>query len=129
LRPASLRRAGILTKEAANEYPRAIYIPGHNARFGKLAAEPGSAFVAYTGAYFIGFLGRPIGAAIGVAVEKVLCVREDRVVGRDNCVSWSTRSLQIPAQRHRRHYIKATVCVHEYPDGRLAIFDGPRQAA
>jgi hypothetical protein len=22
--------------------------------------------------------------------------------------------------------VKAVVCVHEYPDGRLAIFDGPR---
>jgi len=34
-------------------------------------------------------------------------------------------SLQIPPQRHRHHYVKATVRVHDYPDGRLAIFDGP----
>ena len=108
--PPLLHRAGTLTKEAANVYLRDTYLPEHNARFGKPAAEPGSAFVAHT----------------GVALEEVLCVREDRVVGRDNCVSWSSRSLQIPAQRHRRHYVKATVCLHEYPDGRLAIFDGPR---
>jgi diaminopimelate decarboxylase len=99
-----------MTKEAANDYLRDRYIPEHNARFGKPAAEPGSAFVAST----------------GVMLEDVLCVREDRVVGRDNCVSWSSRPLQIPEQRHRRHYVKATVCVHEYPDGRLAVFDGPR---
>jgi hypothetical protein len=47
-------------------------------------------------------------------------------VGRDNCVSWSGLSLQIPAQLHRRHYVKATVRVHEYPDRLLAVFDGPR---
>src|SRR5450755_4625616 len=59
-------------------------------------------------------------------IEDVLCVQEDRVVGADNCVSWHRRSLQIPPQRHRNHYVRATVRVHEYPDGRLAIFDGPR---
>ena len=74
------------------------------------AAEPGTAFVAY--------VGRPL--------EDVLCVQEDRVVGADNCVSWHRRSLQIPPQRHRQHYVRATVRVHQYPDGQLAIFDGPR---
>jgi hypothetical protein len=70
--PPLLRRAGILTKEAANAYLRDQYIPEHNARFGKPAAEPGSTFVTYT----------------GVALEDVLCIREDRVVGRGSCVSW-----------------------------------------
>ena len=28
--------------------------------------------------------------------------------------------------RHRQHHVKAIVRVHEYPDGRLALFDGPR---
>ncbi len=45
--------------------------------------------------------------------------------GRDNCVIWKGIALQIPPQRHRHHYVKASVRVHEYPDGRLAIFDGP----
>ena len=45
-----------------------------------------------------------------VALDEVLCVQEDRQVGRDNYVSWSGRSLQIPEQRHRRHYVKAVVC-------------------
>ncbi len=35
-------------------------------------------------------------------------------------------SLQIPAGRHRHHYVKAKVSVHEYPDGDLAVFHGPR---
>jgi hypothetical protein len=59
-------------------------------------------------------------------LEDVLCVQLDRQVGRDNCVVWGGRSLQIPAQRHRHHYVRAIVRLHEYPDGRLAIFDGPR---
>jgi len=54
-----------------------------------------------------------------VSIEDVLCVEEDRVVGADNCVSWHRRSLQIPPQRHRRHYVRASVRVHQYPDGGL----------
>ena len=111
--PPELRRAGMLTMEAANVYLRETYIPAHNARFGRPAEEPGTAFVSQA----------------GIALEEILCVQEDRQVNRDNCVSWSGLSLQIPAQRHRRHYVKATVTVHEYPDGRLAVFDGPRRLA
>ena len=109
--PPELRRAGAGTLEAGNRYLRERFVPAYNARFGKPAAEEGTAFVAYAG---------------GVSLRDVLSVQEDRVVGRDNCVAWAGRSLQIPAQRHRRHYVRATVRVHEYPDGTLAIFDGPR---
>jgi hypothetical protein len=34
--------------------------------------------------------------------------------------------LQIPEDRHRHHYVKARVRVHQYPDGHLAVFHGPR---
>jgi hypothetical protein len=39
---------------------------------------------------------------VGRAIEDVLCVQEDRVVGADNCVSYKRRSLQIPPQRNRQ---------------------------
>jgi len=107
--PPELRLAGIATVEAANRYLKEEFVPDYNARFAVLAAEEGSAF--------IGYAGRPL--------EEVLCVQENRQVGRDNCVPWNRLSLQIPPQRHRHHYVKATVRVHQYPDGRLAIFDGP----
>ena len=81
-----------------------------NARFGVPAAEAGTAFVGYA----------------GPDLADTLCVQEDRQVGRDNCVSWHGRSLQIPQQAHRHHYVRATVRVHEQPSGQLAIFDGPR---
>ena len=61
-----------------------------------------------------------------VRVRDILCVHEDRVVGNDNTVRYRNRVLQIPQDRHRHHYVKARVRVHEYPDGGLAIFHGPR---
>ena len=108
--PQELRLAKIRTIAGGNRYLKERFIADYNARFAVPAAEPGSAFMPY--------VGRPI--------EDVLCVQEDRVVGADNCVSYNRRSLQIPRQRHRQHYVRATVRVHQYPDGSLAIFDGPR---
>ena len=62
-------------------------------------------------------------------LDDILCVQEERVVGNDNTVRYAGCVLQIPEQRHRRHFVKASVRVHEYPDGRLAIFHGPRRLA
>ena len=56
----------------------------------------------------------------------ILSLQEERVVAGDNTVRYKNRSLQIPADRHRHHYVKARVRVHEYPDGHLAVFHGPR---
>jgi hypothetical protein len=108
--PQELRLARIKTVAAANRYLKERFVPDYNARFAVAAAEPGTAFIPY--------VGRPI--------TDILCIQEERVVGADNCVTWRRRSLQIPPQRHRPHYVRATVRVHEYPDSRLAIFDGPR---
>jgi len=107
--PPELRLAEIATVQAANCFLREQFVPDYNARFAVPAAEQGSAFIAYA--------GRPL--------EDILCIQESRQVGRDNCVIWKGLSLQIPPQRHRHHYVKATVRVHQYPDGQLAIFDGP----
>jgi hypothetical protein len=52
--------------------------------------------------------------------------KEERVVANDNTVRYQGRSLQIPPDAHRYHYVKVTVRVHEYPDGTLAVFHGPR---
>jgi hypothetical protein len=111
--PPELRVAGIKTIAAANRYLRERFVPDYNARFAVAAAEPGTAFVPY--------VGRPL--------SEILCVQDDRQVGRDNCVAWRRLSMQIPPQVHRHHYVKATVRVHEYPDGSLAVFDGPRRLA
>ena len=110
--PPLLRQEGLTSIEAANQWLATVYIPHHNARFAVAAAEEGTAFVPFVG-----------------ALDDILCVQEARVVGNDNTVRYEGRVLQIPEQRHRRHFVKATVRVHEYPDGRLAIFHGPRRLA
>ena len=90
-----------------------VYLREHNARFAVPADEPAAAFVAGPEA-----LGRD-----------VLCLQEERRVGNDNCVRWCGRSLQIPPTPLRPHLGRATVRVHDYPDGTLAIFKGPQRLA
>jgi hypothetical protein len=110
--PQELRVAGITTMEAADRFLENVYLPRHNAAFARIPEDAGSAFVP-----FAGLLG------------DILCVQEERRVGNDNTVRYENRVLQIPADRHRHHYVKATVRVHEYPDGTLAVFHGPRRLA
>ena len=101
--PQELRAAAITTMAAANQYLSEVFLPAHNAAFRVPPAEAGSAFIPY----------------IGRDLSDILCLQEDRIVGRDNCVSYRRLSLQIPPDRHRHHYVKAKVRVHEYPDGPL----------
>jgi hypothetical protein len=50
----------------------------------------------------------------------------ERLVARDNTVTYAQLKLQLPESRLRAHYVKARVKVREYPDGTLAVFHGPR---
>ena len=107
--PQELRLAGITTRQDANRFLEEVFWPAHNARFARPAEAAGSAFVAFAG-----------------NLTDILSLQEERVVAGDNTVRYKNRSLQIPADRHRHHYVKARVRVHEYPDGHLAVFHGPR---
>ena len=107
--PQELRLAGITGIDEANRFLKEVYLPQHNARFALPAEVEGSAFVSFAG-----------------ALDDILCIQEERTVSNDNTVRYKRRVLQLPADRHRRHYVKATVRVHEYPDGTLAVFHGPR---
>ena len=53
----------------------------------------------------------------------------ERVVGKDNCVSFERLTLQIPKTKERCHYMRARVKIHRYICGDLAIFYGPRKLA
>ena len=108
--PQELRLAGVTDRETANRFLAETFLPEHNRRFRAASGEAGSAFVAWTGR----------------DLADILSVQEERVVGNDNTVRYERRVLQIPADRHRHHYVKCKVRVHEYPDGRLAVFHGPR---
>ena len=105
--PNELSRAGITDMEGTNEY-LAGYWPRFNATFGVEAAESGTAFV-------------PL---MDVGLDDILCLRETRTVGNDNCVSYRGRRLRIAPQPHRIHYVRAKVRVHEYEDGGMAVFHG-----
>lgn len=108
-----LALAGVAEVEAANRFIAETYLPAHNARFAVAAAEPGSAFV----------------PCPPEAWRDILCRRETRRVGNDNTVSWRGRRLQIPPSRLRPHFAQATVRLHEYPDGAVALFWGPHRIA
>ena len=107
--PQELRSQGITTMEEANRFLKDVYLPEHNARFAKTPEDDASAFVPFAG-----------------NMRDTLCVQEERIVGKDNTVRYKRLVLQIAANQHRHHFVKARVRVHEYPDGNLAVFHGPR---
>ncbi len=111
--PQELRLNGITTLEQANRFLAEVYLPEHNRRFSVEAEAGGEAFVPWAGA----------------GLADILCRQEQRTVGKDNTVRYKRLTLQIPEDRHRHHYVKANVQVHEYPDATLAIFHGPRKLA
>jgi len=111
--PQELALAGITGMAQANRYLTEVYRPAFNAEFAQPAMETGTAFVPW----------------IGGRLEDTLCEQHERTVGADNCVRFETLILQIPADRHRCHYVKAKVRVHRYASGELALFHGPRKLA
>ncbi len=82
--PNELAREGIADMGEANEYLGA-YWPRFNAAFGVEAAGEGTAFVPLS----------------DVRLDDILCLREARTVGNDNCVSYRGKRLQIAPQPHR----------------------------
>ena len=75
----ALRIAGIDTIEAANGYVEGVFLPDLNERFTVPPASPVDAHVAVSEA----------------ALEAALCIRQERRVGKDQCVSWEGRVLQL----------------------------------
>jgi transposase len=114
--PKELRLAGIGAAAepadiaAANRFLCEVYVPEHNARFAVAAEQPGTAFVPVQPEQWL----------------DVLCIQEDRVVANDNTVRYRGLVLQIPESPLRRHFVRAAVRVHDYADGTLALFHGPR---
>jgi hypothetical protein len=112
--PQELALAGIDDIEEANRYIREIYVPLHNEQFAHPPQLAESAFVA---------------VCDPASLTDILCIEQERVVARDNTVAYEGRTLQLPESPVRAHYVKARIKVHEYPDGTLAVFYGPRRLA
>jgi len=111
--PKELAAYGITTMDAANQYLAEVYQPAFNAEFMQPAAEKGSAFVPW----------------VGANLDDILCEQYERTVTADNCVNFEGKTLQIPANQYRCHYVRVKVRVHRYTDGSLAVFHGPRKLA
>ena len=111
--PKELALYEITTMDAANRYLAEVYRPAFNAEFMQPAAENGSAFVPW----------------VGSTLDDILCEQYGRTVTADNCVSFEGKTLQIPANRYRCHYVRVRVRVHRYMDNSLAVFHGPRKLA
>ena len=107
--PQELQSQGITTMDEANRFLKEVFLPDHNSRFSKTPIDEASAFVTFAG-----------------DVRNTLCIQENRIVSNDNTVRYKSLVLQIAADKHRRHFVKAKVRVHEYPNGELAVFHGPR---
>jgi transposase len=105
-----LRLAGITTGAAANRYLRERFIPAFNAEFARPPADPASAFV-------------PLGR---VDLNHILCVEEERVVGRDNVVTADRVALQLAKQPGRRTCAGLRLLVRRHLDGQYSIWYGTR---
>jgi len=111
--PKELAAAGITDMDAANAYLKDKYMPAFNEEFSVKPAIEATAFVKW----------------FGGSLDDILCEQHERTVNKDNTVSFEGRTLQIPSNEYRHHYVKARVRVHRYVDGSLAIFHGPRKLA
>jgi transposase len=107
--PQELRLRGITTLAAANQFLREHYISEFNQRFTVKAAERGTAFV-------------PLRRK---DLDLVFSLQHERVVARDNTVSFAQRSWQLERTKLRGTLAGCRVVVHEHLDDTLSITFGP----
>jgi len=103
---SELRLAGANSMEEAQAVLDR-FVPDYNRRFAKAPAQAGHAFR----------LPGP-----GLDLDRVFCMRYERIVGNDNTVRIEGRVLQIPPGPHRISYAKARVDVDFTMDGWVRIF-------
>ena len=59
-------------------------------------------------------------------LDNILCELHERSVRRDHCVQFEGQILQLPADRHRPHSLRAKVKVRRHRDDSLSVWHGPR---
>ena len=100
---------GIVTLEEANRFLREAYIAEFNQRFSVAATEPGTAFV-------------PLRRK---DLDLVFSLQHERVVGRDNTVSFANRVWQLERSKLRATLAGCRVTIHEHLDQTISITFGP----
>jgi len=103
--PQELRLNRIADYDAANRYLEQVFIPDFNRRFTVKPAQKESAFTKLA----------------GVELELVLSARYERVVRNDNTVVFQNLILQLPPSKHRIHFVRCPVIVHQFCDGNLGV--------
>ncbi len=58
---------------------------------------------------------------VGLVLEEILCVQEQRVVGQDWCVRWRNRWLQIESEHESMQLPRRQVVIKQLADGRLVM--------
>lgn len=101
----AMRIEGISTIEAANAYLEQTFLPQFNARFAVAPAEEADRHLPVTKA----------------ALAMALCVREQRTVGQDQCVSWRNQAMQLKPGRKQPSLAGKQVTVREGLDGELRV--------
>jgi hypothetical protein len=105
------RVAGITTLAAANTYLRERFIADYNSEFTRPPADPASAFV-------------PVGDTVDL--DELLAEEGERLVGRDNVVSFEGLALQLAKQPGRRSCTGLRVLVRRHLTGEHTVWRGPQ---
>jgi transposase len=109
--PQELRLAGITTLEGANRFLREQYVAEFNARFSVAASGEGTAFV----------------PCARTDLARVFSLQHERVVARDNTVSFARLALQLERQQWRGTLSGCRVLVYEHLDGTLSLGYGAHE--
>ena len=109
--PQEMRLRGIGTVDEANHFLETAWIAIHNRKFTVEAAQPGTAFLPYS----------------GIDLDKIFSHQEARVVDNDNTVRYRNRCLQIPQQTFRYSLARCPVLVCEHLDRSLSLYYGPHR--
>jgi len=107
--PQELRLRQLSTVADANQFLRDHYLRDFNARFMVKAAERGTAFV----------------SARRKDLDLVFSLHHERVVARDNTVSFAHRNWQLERTKFRSSLAGCRVTVHEHLDDSYSITFGP----
>jgi hypothetical protein len=107
--PQELRLRQIQTVEQANHFLRKSYIREFNRKFTVPASEAGTAFV----------------PTQRQDLDRVFAIQHERVVNRDNTVSWVNRIFQIDKTSWRASLAGCSVIVYEHLDGTVSVGYGP----
>lgn len=110
---SELRLAHARTLEEANAVLKS-FLPRYNARFTRLAAQPGAAY-------------RPLPPVLHL--DDVCCLAYERTVANDNTLPLDAQRFQLFPDAHRASYAKTRVIVRRHLDGRFSISHAGRRVA